>query len=164
MDVAGFPHRLHFRQMIRIRRADPRLPEALRLIDGSEAELSALYPPEARFAFSPQELIDAEVRFFLAELDGAALGCCGYAHCGDYAELKRMYVDPSARGRGLAPALLDHLEAAARDEGLAQMRLETGAESHAALTLYARRGYARCGPFGSYAENGSSVFMEKPLA
>lgn len=141
----------------------PGTPDALALIAASEAELAALYPPEHRFAFSPEALIAAGVRFCLARRDGVAVGCGGLAPLPSYGELKRVYVAPAARGSGVAPALLAHLEAIARILALPCIRLETGHRSPAAIGLYRREGYARIGAFGDYAENGSSLFMEKRL-
>ncbi|MFQ6553585.1 GNAT family N-acetyltransferase [Aestuariibius insulae] len=146
-----------------VTRIDPLHPDALRLIDGSEAEQSALYPPHLRYAFSPQQLIDDDVRFYIACRGGAALACGGYGAYDSYAELKRIYVDPAHRGTGLADAIIAACEAEAAAEGLPLMRLETGEASPAALRIYTRLGYARRGPFGEYKENGSSVFMEKAL-
>lgn len=142
---------------------DPLHPDALRMIDESEAEQGAIYSPEVRYAFSPQQLVDADVRFLLARCDGAPVGCGGYAVLPGYAELKRMFTTRAARGRRIAAELLRRLENAALDEGLTLMRLETGQDSPEALTLYTRCGYVRCPPFGAYEENGSSVFMEKRL-
>lgn len=139
-------------------------PEALALIAGSEAELASLYPAEIRFAFSPAELVAAGVRFVVAfDAEGAPVGCGGVAPLEGYRELKRLFTAPETRGRGVARAVVAALEAEALALGLPLMRLETGDRSPAALALYARLGYARRGPFGAYAENGSSVFMEKRL-
>ena len=142
----------------------PDHPDALALIAGSEAELSALYAPEHRYAFSPRELIEAGVVFVVARRDGAPVGCGGMAPLDGYGELKRIYVPDAFRGAGVAKALVARLEEIARARRLPLMRLETGEASPEALGLYARLGYARRGPFGGYAENGSSVFMEKRLA
>ncbi|MEM1314715.1 MAG: GNAT family N-acetyltransferase [Pseudomonadota bacterium] len=150
----------------------PGHPDALKMIEGSEAELAALYPPEVRFAFSPQELIDAGVDFVVAYLGDTPVGCGGMAPCpadpgdgarGGYGELKRIYVAPDGRRRGLAKRIVAALEETARARGLGRMRLETGEDSPDAIGLYGSLGYARRGPFGAYEENGASVFMEKRL-
>ena len=151
---------------MRLVRDDALGPDALALIALSEAELAALYPPEVRFAFSPEELTRAATRFYVAH-DELAVGCGGYAvvqHAGGaYAELKRMFVRAEARGRGIAARLLEVLEDGARAEGLPIMRLETGTDSPAAIRAYEKAGYVRRAAFGAYTENGSSVFMEKHL-
>ncbi|MFN3614339.1 MAG: GNAT family N-acetyltransferase [Rubrimonas sp.] len=145
-----------------IRRVTPDHPDALALIALSEAEQAAIYPPEVRHAFSPDQLIAAGVIFLVAS-DGAPLGCGGVAPLDGYGELKRIFTVRAARGAGVASAIVRALENEALALGLRTMRLETGNRSPAALRLYGRLGYARRGPFGGYAENGSSVFMEKRL-
>lgn len=141
-------------------------PAALAMIGESEAELAGLYPPDVRYAFSPQELTDAGVHFLVAYRDGAPIGCGGYATLAGpprYGELKRIFVTKAARGQRLAERIVAGLEDAARTDGLPCIRLETGLASPEAIRLYERLGYAHIGPFGSYEENGSSVFMEKQL-
>lgn len=150
-----------------LRRDDEIGPDALALIGESEAELSAIYPAEVRYAFSPDQLTDAGVHFVVAYRDKAPVGCGGYARLTDaadpFGELKRIFVTQAARSTGVAEALVATLEEAARADGLSLMRLETGDASPAAIRLYQRLGYARRDAFASYVENGSSVFMEKPL-
>lgn len=139
-------------------------PDALRLIAESEAESVARYAPEHRFAASPEALLAAGAVFVLARnAAGAALGAGGFAPCDGYGELKRIVTTRAARGQGVARAVVAALEAEAIRRGLTLMRLETGRESPDAIALYARCGYARRGPFGAYAANASSIFMEKPL-
>jgi len=59
-----------------IARTDPMHPDALTLIAGSEAELSALYDPSVRYAFSPDQLMTGGVRFFVGR-EGAEPVACG---------------------------------------------------------------------------------------
>ena len=146
-----------------IRRDDELGPDALRMIDESEAELAALYPPEVRYAFSPQQLTSSNVLFVVAYEDGAPVGCGGIAPLDGYGELKRIFVTRSARGRGLAGKIVGALEEETRLLNLPVVRLETGSASPEAIRAYEKSGYTRRGPFGSYTENGSSVFMEKTV-
>ena len=67
--------------------------------------------------------IEPKARFFVG-LDGLAVGCGGVAVCDDYAEVKRMYTRPMARGRGVAKALLRGIEDEPRAEGMSVLRLE----------------------------------------
>ena len=138
-------------------------PDSLGLIAQSEAELAAIYPAEVRYAFSPSELRDAGVCFVVGHSEGTPVACGGVALLDGYGELKRIFVTRSHRGRGFADAVVAELEQIAAREGRSCMRLETGEASPEAIRFYTRLGYSRIGPFGEYEENGSSVFMEKPL-
>ena len=79
------------------------------------------------------------------------------------AELKRMYVVPSHRGRGFARAVLRHLESSAAAAGAAQVVLETGTRQPEAIALYAASGYAPVPAFGHYADQPDSIHLGKPL-
>jgi putative acetyltransferase len=91
------------------------------------------------------------------------VGCGAIVLKADYGEVKRMVVDPAARGQGVARALLRALEAAAADAGCRLLRLETGPYQPEALALYASLGYEGRGPFGDYTNDPLSVFMEKAI-
>jgi GNAT superfamily N-acetyltransferase len=93
--------------------------------------------------------------FLVAWLDGAPAGCGGWRSLdgGDeIAEIKRMYVAPAARGRGVATALLRALEDSARRAGRKRMVLETGYRQPEAIALYGKAGYARIENFGYYRD------------
>lgn len=138
------------------------------LIAELEAVLGANYEPHQRHGLSLAQLFEPHVRFFIVRLDGEAMGCGGVALFGDYAEVKRMYTRPTARGRGLAKALLQRIENEARQAGNTVLRLETGPLQIEAIGLYRVMGFARCGAFGAYSamaprEIEMSVFFEKRL-
>ena len=140
-----------------------------RLIAELEDVLSAEYPPEQRHGLSLDAVFQPHILFFVARLNGAAAGCGGVALFSDFAEVKRMYVRPSARGRGVAQALLRRLENETRSAGMSLLQLETGIKQAAAIRLYERAGFSRCGAFGVYATMpqgavATSVFFEKRLA
>lgn len=78
-------------------------------------------------------------------------------------ELKRMYVVPAARRRGIARAMLANLESQARLLGAAQLRLETGLHQPEALSLYASAGYVDAEPFGHYAGAPLARHLAKSL-
>jgi GNAT superfamily N-acetyltransferase len=67
----------------------------------------------------------------------------------DAAEIKRMYVAPTARRQGVARALLRALEGAARERGYAFVRLDTGPLQRGAMALYASEGYTEIGNFNA---------------
>jgi len=138
------------------------------LIAELDRTLSAEYAPEQRHGLAFDAIFQPQMRFFLARLDSAAVGCGGVVLFPGFAEVKRMYVREAARGQGVAQAVLARLEQAARDAGASLLRLETGDRQVAAMRLYAGAGFVRCPPFGSYAAMpastiATSVFMEKPI-
>jgi putative acetyltransferase len=142
----------------------PDQPEIIALIADLDAYLLALYPPESVYALDINTLTQPHVRFAVARnREGAAAGCGASVLTPEYAEVKRMFVHPAARGTGAAKRLLAKLEEAAREAGCPAMVLETGPDQPEALGLYERLGFARRGPYGDYADDPLSVFMEKPL-
>lgn len=137
--------------------------EATDLLHASHALMQSLFPAESNHYMSIEALTAPNIRFLIAREDGAQLGCGALAIKDGYGELKSMFVAPDARGRGIAEALIVQLETIARTEGVETLRLETGNLLHAAHRLYERHGFIRRGPFGDYADDPLSVFMEKPL-
>src|SRR6476646_5182613 len=96
------------------------------LIGELDAELGAAYAPEHRHGLSIARVFQPGVLFFIARLDGEPVGCGGIAFENGFAELKRMYVRPSARGQRVARTLLARLEQEARACGITRLTLETG--------------------------------------
>lgn len=141
----------------------PLTPEGRALIDGSQAALLEVFSPDEIFSFSPEELATPDVAFLVARDGGEPLACVAMVDCGDYAEVKRLYVPPAGRGRGLARGLMAALEDRARAAGKRFVRLETGDALMAAVALYRTLGYRLRGPFGDYPEHPASLFMEKAL-
>ncbi len=142
----------------------PDQPAVLALIADLDAYQASLYPPESCHALDLTSLLLPNVLFAVARgARGQVLGCAAIVLGPDFGELKRMVVQPAARGQGVAPALLALLQQHAVARGCRQLKLETGPLQHAALALYARSGFVRCGPFGDYWDDPLSVFMQKPL-
>jgi len=95
---------------------------------------------------------------------GRAVGCGGVCRFDEArAELKRMYVVPEARGRGLGRLLLVELEAEARRLGYSGIVLETGDRQPEVLGLYVSAGYERIPCYGDYAARALSMCFEKTL-
>jgi GNAT superfamily N-acetyltransferase len=78
-------------------------------------------------------------------------------------ELKRMFVDPAARGAGVASGLLEQAERAVRRLGGNRMRLETGVEQPSAIRLYERSGYRRVANYPPYEQDPVVVCFRKSL-
>jgi putative acetyltransferase len=142
----------------------PSAPEIVALIDALDAYQKPLDPPESHHGIDLDALSRPEVVFVVARDAGrTAIGCGAVVVGPDAGELKRMFVQPDARGRGVGAALLAALEQYAITRGCRVLRLETGVRQPEALALYARHGYRARGPFGDYVEDPNSVFMEKAL-
>jgi len=144
---------------------DPAQPEIIALLEDGERFAASLYPPESNHQLPLAALRAPHVRFLVArDAAGRAVATAAIAVFGDWAELKRMWVAPEARGKGVAQAVLAALEAKAREEGARALMLETGIKNHAALAFYERAGFRRRGLFGDYQPDPISVFMEKGLS
>jgi putative acetyltransferase len=149
---------------VRVRVTDPTSAEARALLAALDEYQRSLYPPESVHLLSPEALHRADVIFLGASRDERLVGCGAYVnHAGEYGELKRMFVRADVRGLGIGRRLLEALEAHAAGSGLAVLRLETGVAQPEAVRLYERAGYTRRGPFGAYADDPLSVFLEKRL-
>jgi putative acetyltransferase len=153
---------------LRIERVTAASDEIRQLLAELDRALSGPYRPEQRHALSLDRLFDTNVRFFAARIDGVAVGCGGVAFYDGYAEVKRMFTQPSVRRQGVATALLRHLEAEAKKAGYSVLRLETGVYQAEAIEFYVRAGFERCDAFGDYVSMSpdaiaTSVFYEKTI-
>jgi putative acetyltransferase len=143
-------------------------PDLRELIGELDEVLGAAYEPHQRHGLAIAQLFEPHVRFFMVRLDGSLVGCGGVALFDFYAEVKRMYTRPVARGRGFAKALLRRIEDEARTAGKSVLRLETGPLQREAIGLYQSMGYASRDAFGAYAAMPAraielSLFFEKAL-
>jgi putative acetyltransferase len=145
-----------------IRPERPDQPDVMRLIEALDAYANALYPPESNHLLDIASLCAPAVTFLVVRDNTEAVGCG--AVLGDprgWGEVKRMYVRPDQRGRGIGARVIGEIGRIARHASLPLLRLETGIHNTEALALYRRAGFAECGPFGDYAPDPLSVFMEK---
>lgn len=157
-------------------------PEALTsdvaaaLITDLNAELSALYPePGAtHFRLEPSEVATGAGIFVVARWQGRPVGCGALRRISNpdlvrevgptAGEIKRMYVAPDSRGRGIGRAVLDRLEAEARALGVTRLVLETGTRQVEAIALYRRAGFTEIPAYGEYVLSpGTSLCMLKTL-
>ena len=135
-----------------------------RLTAAQQAELRARYEggQEPR---TPPSAADVAVVLVARDAGGEAVGGGALRPLEDgVAEIKRMYVVPAARGRGVSKVVLAGLEAAARDRGWTTLRLETGPRQPEAIALYEGAGYRPIAAFGPYADDADdSLFYERVL-
>ena len=111
---------------------------------------------------TPDELAPPRGRFLVGYDDGEPVAIGGVrALDAEVCEIKRMYVAPPARSRGVGRALLAALEDAARELGHARVRLDAGAAQRHSRALFADAGYRPIPPY-----NGNHIavyFGEKEL-
>jgi len=145
--------------MMNIHRVGYGHPDAMRLIDEVQAEYVVRYGGPDETPLDPLMFEPPSGSFFVGYVDGRAVAtgawrratveALGTSHT---AEIKRMYVAPSGRGRGLARLMLAHLEADAHAHGAEAMVLETGTRQPEAIALYESSGYVEVPAFGHYKD------------
>ena len=132
------------------------------LVNASVAELRARYGGREE----PAAVVEgARFAIWVVAWEGhRAVGCGGLTvYSGDELELKRMYVVPAARGRGVSRLLLRELERLAVQRGYRAIRLETGTQQPEAIRLYRSAGYEPYRCWGPYADDPDSVCFRKEL-
>ena len=149
---------------INIAEVPPDSADAVQLIGELDDHLLAHpYPAQSRHAYSVDKLLREGVVFFVAYYDGELAACGGVKMFDEYGEVKRMFVRPVHRGKGLGKAILNRLSEYARGNGVKLLRLETGIYQVEAIALYEGWGFSRRTPFGEYVEDPLSVYFEKEL-
>jgi putative acetyltransferase len=148
---------------VSIAEESPDQPAVIALLKAGDAYAASLYPAESNHGSALDELLQPQVTFLVARLAGAAVGTGAFVEKGGYAEIKRVFVADTARGLKLGGKLLQAIEQKAAAKGQSILRLETGIRQPEALGLYRKAGYVEIEPFGDYAPDPLSVFLEKTL-
>jgi GNAT superfamily N-acetyltransferase len=151
---------------LRIERVPLDDPTAVELMHALDAESQSRYPFDLsrHFVVHPEEFDEGRGLFVMAYAGDEAVGCGAIRMLpGNDAEIKRMYVAPAGRRRGVARAVLAVLEAEARSLGAARMILETGNKQIEALALYRREGFDEIPRYEPYVDAQHSVCMAKTL-
>ncbi len=149
---------------VEIRPLAPADPAVRRLVAELDRLQTSLYPAESNHLDPIEVLERSDVTFLAAFVGGEAVGCGAVKRMpGRYGEIKRVFVDPAARRRGVGRAIMEALETDLLTHGIDLARLETGIRQPEALALYEHSGYVRIPPFGDYREDPLSVFLEKRL-
>lgn len=142
-------------------------PDVQALAEAQQAEMRGLYEGQADIGPSREASMFVEphgVFIVVRDENGTAVACGGIARFdGERGELKRMYVRPELRGRGLGRRVLGELEAEARRLGYHAVVLETGDRQQEALGLYLAAGYERIPCYPPYDSRALSLCFEKRL-
>jgi GNAT superfamily N-acetyltransferase len=135
-------------------------PDAARLVEEVQQEYVVRYGGRDETPLEPGYFDPPRGAFFVGYLDGRPVATGAWRRRRDVvvgghddtAEIKRMYVSAEVRGRGLARAMLAHLEVTAGEAGAEVMVLETGLAQPVALALYESSGYTPIPGFGFYKD------------
>lgn len=148
---------------IKLTRTDSANPDFIKLVSELDADLHIRDGSEHSY-YAQFNKIDAIKNVIVAYRNSAAVGCGAFKPYEDEtAEIKRMYVPPSERGKGIAGLVLSELEKWAGEEGFASCILETGKKQPEAIRLYEKSGYTFIPNYGQYAGTENSVCMKKDI-
>ena len=166
VDAMAEVERLLRATMVEVAPVDPAHPSALWCEDAYFRELDDRFDtgfePARSHTADADELRPPAGLLLMASLAGDPVGCGGLRlHGPEPAEIKRMWIDGSARGLGLGRRLLAGLEAYAADQGARSVRLETNGSLTEAISLYRSAGYAEVAPFND--ETYAQHWFEKRL-
>ena len=139
--------------------------DALCLMKDLWAELDQMYGNMTGTPFKLAGMDDPGAAFVIARESGQAVGCAAIRPLhAKTAEVKRMYVRPTARRQGVGREIMRALEEIARAAGFSEIWLETGLRQPGAIRLYESLGYTRIAAFGDYRDDPLSVCFGKSLS
>jgi putative acetyltransferase len=151
---------------MRIEIDDVSRPQVIALLEEHLRNMYELSPPDQVFAFDASRLRAPGISFWTAWEDGTLLGCAALKELSPtQGEVKSMRTPSNLRRRGAGKALLHHILRVSRERRYQELFLETGRHPAfaPAQALYRSVGFRECGPFGSYKDNGNSIFMSLRL-
>ncbi len=150
--------------MIRLVRTNSDDPDFRNLVQLLDADLAVRDGKDHAF-YAQYNTIDSIRHAVVAYHDGRPAGCGAIKqYAPGAAEVKRMYVPPGFRRKGIAGAVLAELERWARELSFATCVLETGKKQPEAIGLYRKHGYRVIPNYGQYAGVDNSVCFEKELS
>jgi GNAT superfamily N-acetyltransferase len=139
-------------------------PLAREMVARVQQEYVTRYGGPDEAVVDPAEFLPPVGLFLVAEVDGVPAGCGAWrAHEPGVAEVKRVYVEPAFRRRGLAQLLMAALEESAAAAGHRAVVLNSGPEQPEALALYAALGYTPVPGYGVYADAPGAVHLGRRL-
>lgn len=149
--------------MPRILRTNSQHPDFIKLVARLDAYLSVVDGDQHDF-YDQYNGIESLNHVVIAYEHGKALGCGAFKpYNNSAAEIKRMFVLPEARGKGIASEVLKELEQWAAEEHFTSCILETGKRQTEAIQLYQKNGYAVIPNYGPYVGVENSYCFEKMI-
>lgn len=150
--------------MTRITRTSPENADFIALIQELDKDIEKRDGAEHSF-FAQFNKTDSIKHAIVAYEGPKAVGCGAFKeYKGDIAEIKRMFVDPEDRGKGIASKILEELESWAREVNFKSCILETGKKYPEAIALYKKNGYSIIPNYGQYELIEDSVCFQKKLS
>lgn len=135
----------------------------LSLIRELDKELKELYQ-EKQDRYTHLNNVPDDLPIVLLYDKQIAIGCGCLKRINETcAELKRIYVKKSYRGKGLSKRIIEALEKIAKEDKLTELVLETGIRQTAAIGLYKSLGYMETENYGEYKGNSNSICMKKEI-
>ncbi len=131
-----------------------------------QAHYTAIYGGPDTSPMEADDFAPPRGDFVVLEVGEVAVAMGGWRRGGPEpgdAEIKRMFVRESHRGRGHARAVLTWIEDSAREAGVTRLVLETGEAQPEAIALYGSSGYTRIPAFGYYGNEERSAHLAKHL-
>lgn len=138
-------------------------PDAAKLIDELQADYLVRYGGPDETPVDPDEFAPPRGLFLVGYVDDEPVACGGWRSMGEDVEVKRMFVTPPWRRRGLAKKVLTELERAAAEAGYKRVLLMTGERQPEAIALYQAYGYSVVPGFGYYADEPQARHLGKDL-
>lgn len=134
------------------------------LINKLDQYLFERYPVEEVHVIDFEDPLVNDISFVVAYYAGQAVGCGAIRPLDkEYTEVKRFYVDPQYRQKGVAAAILAYLEDKAKQLDYRALRLETGEEQPEAIRFYRKHGFYEIPKFGEYVDCKLSICFEKQI-
>ncbi len=150
--------------MLRLIRTNSKNNDFIQLVAKLDADLGERDGEDHAF-YNQFNSIDNLNHTVVAYLNGNPLGCGAIKeHDTNCMEVKRMYVPPEARGKGIATKILQELEKWAAELNYTHCVLETGKRQPEAIALYQKNGYERTPNYGQYIGIENSVCFKKNVS
>src|SRR5688572_6375244 len=150
--------------MIRVERTTSDNKEFTLLVTCLDKDLLSRYE-EQQAVYDQYNIIENNPHVLVAYHENVPVGCgCFKKFDEQSVEIKRMYVKPEYRGRGIAATILDSLEKWAAELNYPVSVLETGTKQIEAIQLYRKSGYIVIENYGPYKNMPESICMQKRLA
>ena len=139
--------------------ADPLFLQLEKLLDD---ELHMEFPGEMG-PYAPHNKFKTPIKAILFFKNDTPIACGAFKELEDHIEVKRMFVRPDYRGKGISRRILSELENWGRSLGYTYAILETGKRLSKAVNLYQSSGYETIPNYGPYTHLESSICMKKVL-